>query len=135
MSQIQLAHSKDKSPVYSEAVYAPEGLLTEWLAVVFACMTSSLLFYHMTRLKTLSMDPRLAAIFACSLISVGILYNFSAIIPYMARMDHQLAFTKDPNTRYQLNLLKVTFITLGGITSAIQLGICFIIFKNTLKYF
>ena len=135
MSQIQLSHLKDKSPVYSEAVYAPEGLLTEWLAVVFACMTSSLLFYHMTRLKTLSMDPRLAAFFACSLISVGILYNFSAIIPYMTRMNHQLKLTNNINTRYQLNILKFTFFTLGGVTTMIQLGICFIIFKNTLKYF
>lgn len=135
MSQIQLSHSRDASPVYSEAVYAPEGLLTEWLAVVFTCMTSSLLFYHMTRLKTISMDPRLAAFFACCLISVGILYNLSAIIPYTARMDHQLKITKDPDTRFQLRVLKSTFLTLGGVTTMIQLGICFIIFKNTLKYF
>ena len=112
MSQIQLAHSKDKSPVYSEAVYAPEGLLTEWLAVVFACMTSSLLFYHMTRLKTLSMIlawPRsLLALLSVSVYCI----IFSYYTIHGKRMDHQLAFTKDPTTRYQLNLLKVMFITL-----------------------
>ena len=135
MSDVPLLHIDDKSSVYTEAVYAPEALLTEWLAVVFACMTSSLLFYHMTRLKTLVMDPRLAAIFACSLITVGILYNVSAIVPYTARMDHQLSLTDDTSTIYQLNLLKYTFLTLAGITTAIQLGICIIIFKNTLRYF
>ena len=135
MSEVAQMHPKDKSPVYSEAVYAPEGLLTEWLAVVFACMTSSLLFYHMTRLKTLTMDPRLAAIFACSLITVGMLYNVSAVVPYIARMDHQLKLTNDPDTKYQLNLLKYTFLTLGAITTTIQLGICAIIFKNTMRYF
>ncbi len=135
MSNIPLMHIEDKSPVYTEAVYAPEALLTEWLAVVFACMTSSLLFYHMTRLKTLVMDPRLAAVFACSLISVGILYNLSAIVPYTARMDHQLSLTDDADITYQLNVLKYTFLVLAGITTLIQSGICIIIFKNTLRYF
>ncbi len=135
MSTVPLLHIGDKSAVYTEAVYAPEALLTEWLAVVFACMTSSLLFYHMTRLKTLVMDPRLAAIFACSLIAVCILYNFSSIIPYMQRMDHQLQLATDKETKNQLNRLKYTFMTLGGITTAIQFGICIVIFKNTLRYF
>jgi hypothetical protein len=135
MSNISFMHIEDKSPVYTEAVYAPEALLTEWLAVVFACMTSSLLFYHMTRLKTLVMDPRLAAVFACSLISVGILYNLSAIVPYTARMDHQLSLTDDVDIIYQLNILKYTFLVLAGITTLIQSGICIIIFNNTLLYF
>jgi hypothetical protein len=135
MGETLFLHPTDKSSVYTEAVYAPEGLLTEWLTVVFSCMTSSLLFYHMTRLKTLNMDARLAAIFACSLITVGMLYNVSAIIPYIARMNHQLEITNDSNTKYQLNLLKYTFMALGGITTIIQLGICVIIFKNTMRYF
>ena len=135
MSVTPLLHARDKSPVYSEAVYAPEGLLTEWLAVVFACMTSSLLFYHMTRLKTLPMDPRLAATFACALITVSILYNVSAIVPYVGRMNHQLERSHDDKTRYQLNLLKYTFMSLAVITTAIQVGICIIIFKNTMRYF
>ena len=135
MSDVTLSHIKDKSVVYTEAVYAPEALLTEWLAVVFACMTSSLLFYHMTRLKTLVMDPRLAAIFACSLIAVCILYNLSSIIPYTTRMNHQLALASDPTTIYQLNQLKYTFLVLGIITTTIQLGICMVIFSNTMRYF
>ena len=85
---------KDKSPIFSDGVYAPEELLSEWLTVVFACMTTSLLFYHMTRVKSLTMDPRLSAFFACSLIIVSILYNFSAIFPYMKRMNHQLGKVK-----------------------------------------
>jgi len=119
---------------YTDAVYTPEGLLSEWITVVFACMTSSLLFYHMTRVKSLTMDPRLSAFFACSLIVVSILYNFSAIFPYMKRMDHQLGKVKDDDTRYQLNRLKVTFISLALITTSIQLGICYVIVKNTGKY-
>ena len=81
------------------------------------------------------MDPRLAALFACSLITVGVLYNISAIIPYISRMNHQLDITNDPDTKYKLNLLKHTFMTLGSITTIIQLGICIIIFRNTMRYF
>jgi|TARA_B110000008_G_scaffold276444_2_gene315744 hypothetical protein len=125
---------KDKSPIFSDGVYAPEELLSEWLTVVFACMTTSLLFYHMTRVKSLTMDPRLSAFFACSLIIVSILYNFSAIFPYMKRMNHQLGKVKDDDTRYQLNRLKFTFISLAMITTSIQLGICYVILKNTGKY-
>ena len=125
---------KDKSPIFSSGVYAPDELLSEWLTVVFACMTTSLLFYHMTRVKSLTMDPRLSAFFACSLIIVSILYNFSAIFPYMKRMNHQLGKVKDDDTRYQLNRLKFTFISLAMITTSIQLGICYVILKNTGKY-
>ena len=135
MGDVTLMQSHDNSPVFSEAVYAPEALLTEWLAVVFACMTSSLLFYHMTRLKTLPMDPRWAALFACSLICVSILYNLSATIPYVVRMNHQVSLARDPAIVYQLNLLKYTFLSLAVVTTVTQLGICAVIFGNALRYF
>jgi hypothetical protein len=52
----------------------------------------------------------------------------------MKRMDHQLGKVKDDDARYQLNRLKVTFISLALITTSIQLGICYVIVKNTGKY-
>ena len=135
MGRMQFLYPEDKTSVYTEAVYAPEGLLTRWLSVVFTCMTSSLLFYHTTRSKMLNMDARLSALFACSLITVGMLYNISAVITYAYRMNHQIELTDDSDTKYKLNLLKYTFMSLGGITSIIQVGICVIIFKNAMYYF
>lgn len=127
-------HLKDREIMYTDGVYAPEELLTEWLAVVFACMTSSLLFYHMTRVKSLSMDPRLSALFSCGLILASILYNFSAIIPYVKRMDHQLSKTKTQSDRAELERLKYTFVAITTLTIGIQIGICSVIIKNTIKY-
>jgi hypothetical protein len=127
-------HIKDSDIMFTDGVYAPEELLTEWLSVVFACMTSSLLFYHMTRVKSLSMDPRLSAFFSCGLIVAGILYNMSAIIPYVERMNHQLGKTKNGQERYKINRLKYTFVSITVLTVFIQFGICTVIIKNTMKY-
>lgn len=127
-------HIKDSDIMFTDGVYAPEELLTEWLSVVFACMTSSLLFYHMTRVKSLSMDPRLSAFFSCGLIVVAILYNISAIIPYVKRMNHQLGKTKKVRERDEINRLKYTFVSIALLTVLIQLGICTVIIKNTMKY-
>ena len=128
-------HSKSNSLIYSDGVYSPEDLLTEWLGVVFACMTSSLLFYHMTRVKSLSMDPRLSALFSCGLIVAAIMYNLSAIFPYVDRMNHQLKKAQNPLIYNKLQRLKYTFVSITTLTICIQLGICAVIAKNTMKYF
>ena len=55
-------------------VYNPELLLANWTSVSFVLMTVSLLFYHMTRQRTLEMDRRLAGVFAVSIIIMSAVF-------------------------------------------------------------
>ena len=128
-------NQKKQNFYFNQQTYSVEAVLSEWLAVVFPLMTSSLLFYHMTRVKSLEMDKRLAALFAISLIMVCILYNVSSIFPYSERMNYIISEARRENDNQNVNkltLLKYTFVALGMVTIIIQLGICGVIIKNTI---
>ena len=45
---------------YSQNVYLPESLLDGWFSVSALLLTTSLLFYHMSRVKSLKVQPYLA---------------------------------------------------------------------------
>ena len=61
-------------------VYNPELLLANWTSVSFVLMTVSLLFYHMTRQRTLEMDRRLAGVFAVSIILLSAVFAIQSLV-------------------------------------------------------
>ena len=67
---------------YSDNVYFPESLLNQWLNVSTVMVTSSLLFYHMSMVKSIKVEPYLAKLIAMSLIIISTSYMIYALVPY-----------------------------------------------------
>ena len=117
-------------------LYSPEDLYSGWISNSLVLMTSSLLFYHMTK-STIEMDARIAGIFAVILILVSIAYEIYSVIPYYQRTD---AFIQDKkNKRLYPDQVKrekanqILYVVLGSILAIIQLGIAVVIIKGSFK--
>ena len=120
---------------YSGSTYLPESLLDGWLNVSSVILTSSLLFYHISRVHSLKVNPFLAKIVAIGLIIVSTAYMLYAFIPYSKRMN----FTISKCTKLkecsqeqvdELLFLKNSYLALGIGTSAIQFIIVYLIIST-----
>lgn len=125
-----MSHQVDLA--FSEDIYFPESLLTNWLNVSGIMLTSSLVFYHMSRVKSIKVEPYLAKIIAIGLIVISTCYMIYALIPYIKRMDYninkciKLKECSDEQTM-ELKILKWSYIILGVGTSVIQGIITFLV--------
>ena len=72
---------------YSDNVYFPESLLNQWLNVSSVMVSCSLVFDHMSRVKSIKMEPYLAKLIATGLIIISTSYTIYARIPDNKRMD------------------------------------------------
>lgn len=117
---------------FSEDIYFPESLLTGWLNVSGIILTTSLVFYHMSRVKSIKVEPYLAKIIAIGLIIISTSYMVYALIPYTKRMNYninkciKLKECSDEQT-LELKILKWSYIVLGIGTSVIQGIITFLV--------
>ena len=103
-------------------VYNPELLLASWTSVSFILMTVSLLFYHMTRRKTLEMDPRLAGVFAVSIIIMSAVFTIQSLVVYAKRVG-RLRTKKETEFVHQEIIISHTYIAVGSILVVISFGI------------
>jgi hypothetical protein len=120
---------------YSDNVYFPESLLLGWLNVSAVMVTSSLLFYHMSRVHSIKVEPYLAKLIAMCLIIVSTLYMIYALIPYNKRMNFIIkkcaVLNECPDEQVsELKILKQSYMFLGIITSCIQCIIVYLVFTN-----
>jgi hypothetical protein len=120
---------------YSDRVYFPESLLDGWLAVSSVLLTTSLLFYHMSRVKSIKVEPLLAKVICIGLIAISTAYMFYALLPYTKRMNYTINLCKqldecsDEQTK-ELNILKWSYLFLGGFTLIIQCIIIYLVFTT-----
>jgi hypothetical protein len=117
---------------YSQNVYFPESLLDGWLSVSAVLLTTSLLFYHMSRVKSLKVRPYLAKVVSVGLILISTAYMIYALIPYTKRMDFNIAECEKINDcgadqTQELKLLKWSYLTLGGFTVLFQAIIVYLV--------
>jgi len=120
---------------YSGSTYLPESLLDGWLNVSSVILTSSLLFYHMSRVHTLKVNPLLAKIVSIGLIIVSTAYMIYAFVPYSKRMNYTISkCTKLKECSQEqvdeLLFLKNSYLVLGICTSAIQFIIVYLIIST-----
>lgn len=110
---------------YSQNVYFPESLLDGWLNVSAVLLTTSLLFYHMSRVRSLKVRPYLAKIVSVGLILISTSYMLYALVPYTKRMNYNIKQCENihdcgaEQTR-ELKILKWSYLTLGGFTVLFQ---------------
>ena len=75
------------SEVLSAEIIQPEILLSQWTAASFVLMTTSLLFYHMTRVSSLEMNPHTAGLISVAMIIMSIVFEVQALIVYVKRVS------------------------------------------------
>jgi hypothetical protein len=118
--------------VYSDKAYTPEALLSNWIVVSGVSLTTSLLFYHMSRVKSLKVRPGLAKMLAIGLIIISTVYLCYAYIPYNKRMNHNIKMCNklkncEKDEINELNFLKNSYLMLGLFTIMIQLVIVYLV--------
>ena len=128
------------SLLYGERVYGPEAILSGWVNLGCFLLANALLFYHMTRVRSLEMDGRVAGIFAITLMLVSTAYTLFAIIPYAKRIGYviQQCLAESKCSNEQANDSRWVFyqyMALGIVTVAIELGITYVMVKKTIKLF
>ena len=124
--------------IYSGEVYAPEGVFSGWLGLSYTLLATSLLFYHMSQLKTISASSTVAAFVSICLVVISALYMIFAIGPYTGRMNHVIEICKhdrhcNKDKLQRLIIVKNSYITLGILTSFIQLIIVWLIYHKAMK--
>tara|TARA_B110000858_G_C17428753_1_gene304494 strand:- start:36 stop:464 length:429 start_codon:yes stop_codon:yes gene_type:complete len=120
---------------FSDLTTHPEDLLSDWMDVSGLMLTTSILFYHMARSKTLRVDPRLAKVVAISLILISTLYLVYGLMTYTQRMNHTVEncrkFKKCTDKQAnQIKNIKNTYIGIGAITVFAQTLIVYIILST-----
>lgn len=124
--------------IYKNDVWTPESLYAGWLAVSILVMTVSLLFYHMTRVKSLEMEPKTAGIFSVILIIISFVFNISALVTYWDRIGASIRNEQRVSQERKKQLsneshYRIMYLVLGTIYSFVQLWICVVITIGTLK--
>ena len=110
--------------------YNPELLLASWTSVSFVLMTVSLLFYHMTRRQTLEMAPRLAGLFAISIILMSTVLAVQSLVVYAKRLS-RLRSKQDTTFVRQEIVISHTYIAVGTLLVVISVGIAVAILIGT----
>ena len=119
----------------SDLTTHPEDLLSDWIAVSGLMLTTSILFYHMARAKTIKVDPRLAKIVAISLILISTLYLVYALMTYTYRMNNTVQHCREfkkctDKQANQINNIKNTYIGIGIFTVLAQALIVYIVLST-----
>lgn len=117
---------------YSDSTFTPEELLSDWMAVSGVILTTSLLFYHMSRVKSLKVNSFLAKFVAISLILISTFYLAYALFPYSKRMNFAVTECKRIKdcSKYQvenIKFVKNSYIMLGVMSILIQATIVYIV--------
>ena len=130
-----MVQKPNTSPNSHDNLYFPEELYSGWISNSLVLMTSSLLFYHMTMVKSLEMHPRIAGFFAVILILISVTYAISSIIPYYQRTDRFIKYhDNDPVYADQVakeKSNKILYLVLGATLCTVQLGIAYVIVRGS----
>lgn len=130
----------EETILYSGDVYDPEVDFATWMNLAYIGATTSLLFYHMSRVKSVELDARIAAGVSVAIMLISIFYMIVSIVPYTRRMEHVALTCKEAKACTDENLRELEETVMGvqvvGIaTMVIMLFICGLIVWNTWQSF
>ena len=105
-----------------------EILYSSWTNVSIILLTAALLFYHMTKVKSIRVPLISAMIVSCGLILVDISYNLIGLIPYYTRTRKIISKYPDDEKLYRDIILGtgITFVL-------IECMICYHIITDSLQ--
>jgi len=113
-------------------IYNPELLLVNWTGTSFVLLTVSLLFYHMTRQKSLEMPRRTAGMFAASLVVLALIYAIQALVTYIGRIERMRSRKNRAVIRQELRISRL-YILLGVVLVVVECGIALTILRGSFR--
>lgn len=122
--------TNEKLPI-SKNINNLETDLGGWTIVIFACVTTGLLFYHMTRVKSLPMRPKYAAILANLLLLVAIVYSVYALYNFFQRTGYLQERETDECTKKLVLQSRVMYTIITSVVCLILIFISIQIFRNS----
>ena len=115
-------------------LWGPEAQFSAWLSASFLLMTVSLLFYHMTRVQSLEMGPRVAGFFSVALILVAVTLTVMALWTYFVRVTELLEDNNNrPLTSAERNekQFKFVYLVTGILIVLIEVSLCVVIVSGS----
>ena len=110
----------------------PELLMGEWLASVFMLITLSLLFYHMTQLKTLNMGRGYASLYSVVLIVCAIVLLWTSLMSYLERSRFAISRIEDPYSHGKETVTRNVYKTVCGTIGVVVICIAATILRGVL---
>ena len=104
--------------------FKPESLLSSWLSSSFLVTTLSLLFYHMSKLGTITIDRGVASLVCCILICLSLILSTIATITYLGR-------TINTNKKSERNI-RFLYGSVGALLIFTDLVLVFTVVKDLL---
>lgn len=102
------------------------------LSYALVLTTVSLIFFHMTKYKSIELPHVYAAIFSITLITMSVVYIGIALFQYYQRLQNQ--FDNDSSDEKQEQYEKgywYGYVTLGLLLITLQLIICVVMIRTT----
>jgi len=112
-------------------IYDTELIVCGWISASLILLTSSLLFYHMTRVKSLEMNSIIASFFAVSLILLSVFMSATAIYNYKVRIDK--LNTENTELLKKEKSISKNIVIMGSILSFVEVCIAITIFSGVIK--
>ena len=78
----------------SNKFYTFEGLLSSWIQTGITLLTTAMLFYHITRVKSIKTHKRLAVFITITLLLVSIVYLIVSLVNYLPRARQAIKLCK-----------------------------------------
>ena len=125
-------HNSAASDMLAGGIYNPEILLEGWTGASFILMTTALLFYHMTRSKSIEMDNRIAGIFAVAMMVLSIVFEIQALVIYIQRIKRLRTLTNSSSIQQEIVIGRCLTVMIG-ILIVVQLGIGGTILRGSFK--
>ena len=109
-----------------------ESNLSGWTIAVFVLMSTGLIFYHMTKMKTIEMDSTHAAIFAILLLLSSCSYILFALYNFYHRTYLLKMKFKNRNKSIDkiINSSRIFYTIITSIVSMTTIAICIQIIYN-----
>ena len=109
------------------SISSTENLYSAWTNVSIILLTAALVFYHMTKVKSLHVPLISAMVVSCGLIFVDISYNLIGLIPYYTRTQKNIKNYSEDEKFY-----RDTMLLTGSIFLLLELLICYHIILDSL---
>lgn len=103
-----------------------ESNYSQWFNASIILLTASLVFYHITKIKTLEVPKIIGIVISLGLILINITITVNSLIPYMTR-------TSSIKNKENENVYKYIFMICGIFFIILEILICYLILKDSFK--
>lgn len=119
----------------SNKFYTFEGLLSSWIQTSIVLLTTAMLFYHITSVKSIKSHKGLAVFITLTLLLVGIVYLIVSLMNFIPRAKEAIKLCQQEKQCSDINVFELqrTAVIYGimvVITILINLLIGFLVFKT-----